>query len=144
MTKIATQVPQTLCRPVYVSDSVYEVWYSKPVSLGCIHYKGDYWYTSDGQRFVSSRDAMSYMLRTGKMELPVNLQSKAHAMPIPERPAPAPKQPTQRVQGRTLETSVANAPAPENQNHPKFQEFLDFQEFLARRKAQKLVDTSEH
>lgn len=63
MTKIANKPPETSSRPVYVTEDQYEIWYSKPVSLGLIDKRGDYWYTADGMRFASSRNAMAYLVK---------------------------------------------------------------------------------
>jgi hypothetical protein len=61
--KIANSVPKAVKRPVRVTDSEYDLYYSKPVNLGKIVKKGIYWYTEDGMRFVSSRDALEYRIR---------------------------------------------------------------------------------
>lgn len=71
--KVATNVPQAIQVPVYVTQTQYEIWYAKPLSLGKIDYRGNYWYTADGGRFASSRDAMRYLIRlyeaTGKVQV---------------------------------------------------------------------------
>lgn len=63
MTKIASSKPEAIRRPVYVDNNHYEIWYARPVSLGIIEKRGDYWYTPDGMRFIASRDAMAYLCR---------------------------------------------------------------------------------
>lgn len=61
--KVAQNKPAITKSVVYVTPDQYEVWYSKPMSLGTIDKRGGYWYTRDGMRFVSSRDAMEYLIR---------------------------------------------------------------------------------
>lgn len=60
---IAKKVPGVYKSPVYVSDTQYEIWYAKPKSLGFVDKIGSYWYTLDGMKFRSSRDAMEYLIR---------------------------------------------------------------------------------
>lgn len=147
MTKIATKKPEVQCRPVYISQDVYEVFYSQPKSLGKIRMKGGYWYTEKGERFVSSRDAMGYMLRMSHLSIPANLQTKALSKPVPPprppelKPIPPRVLPgiNSRKQPRPTNTLADSNQSGErvdyNQNHPMFQEFLEFQEYLARKKA---------
>lgn len=61
--KIADKIPRTVKRPVRIKEDEYHLYYSKPVNLGKIMKKGIYWYTEDGMRFVSSRDALEYRIR---------------------------------------------------------------------------------
>lgn len=155
MTKIATKKPEVQCRPVYLSQDVYEVWYAQPKSLGKITMRGGYWYTATGERFVSSRDAMGYMLRIAQLPIPANLQTKALSKPIPAPKPPEVKPVPPRVfpgvnsrklpRGNsisgprptgTLDTAINQPGGIEyNQNHPMFQEFLEFQEYVAKKRA---------
>lgn len=141
--KIARKVPQIVKSPVYVTDDCYELWYGRPVSLGRINKRGDYWYTVDGMRFMSSRDALEYLIRI--TEGTPRQGTAPMAAPLEIRPKPAaPKTPA-----RAVEKPVLGPPAPErprptaveyNQNHPLFQQFLEFMDFAARRKIRPTVD----
>lgn len=151
MTKIATNKPEVQCRPVYLNKDTFEVWYSEPKSLGKITNRGGYWYTADGHRFVSSRDAMGYMLRVGNMAIPINLQVKAKAMPVPVPPPPVKRvAPVSRDRGNSATIADLNNQLGTdslgnhgvNQNHPMFQQFLEFQDWVARRKAVSLSEKS--
>lgn len=61
--KVARKKPEVVKAPVYVTADKYEIWYGNPRSLGTIDNRGGYWYTADGMRFMSSRDAMEYLIR---------------------------------------------------------------------------------
>lgn len=180
MTKIATKKPDAQVRPVYVTDSEYEIWYSKPQSLGRIENRKGYWYTADGRRFASSRDAMGYLVHildiTGNT--PTAVFSRM-AIGTPERTdRQTDRQVTdrQRVIRETVipptsskpevakkDRAGANADSPvspptssttnrnsqstsnqsassssTNQNHPMFQQYLDFLDYQARRKSRSL------
>lgn len=85
---VSRKVPEIVKAPVYVSDTQYEIWYSKPVSLGKVDKIGSYWYTLDGMRFRSSRDAMEYLIRmheTGTELVPRTKEPKARLRKAPER-----------------------------------------------------------
>ncbi len=120
--KVAAKKPESFQTVVYVTKDQYEVWFSKPQSLGKINNRNGYWYTADGMRFVSSRDAMYYIVR--QTDPTVALPERTRG-PVKER-AQVPEGPSSRR---------VSVESPVNQNHPRFQDFLDFQEFMARRKA---------
>lgn len=65
--KIASKKPAVTKGCMYVTDKQYEVFYSVPKSLGLISKEGAYWYTTDGMRFASSRDAMEYLVRLERL-----------------------------------------------------------------------------
>jgi hypothetical protein len=113
--KVANKALEVSKRPVRITDDQYEIWYSKPISLGKIDKINGYWYTSDGMRFISSRDAMEYLIRVG--------QGTEH----PALPKPEPKVVVRKAATAKVEEVV-------NQNHPLFQKFLEFVEFSNRKR----------
>lgn len=60
---VAKKKPGLLKCPVRITHDSYELWYARPRSLGVINKRNGYWYTEDGMRFVSSRDALEYRIR---------------------------------------------------------------------------------
>jgi hypothetical protein len=62
MAKLALKVPAPIKTVVSVEKDVAEAWYSAPRNLGRLEYRGSYWFTQDGKRFVSSRDALEYLI----------------------------------------------------------------------------------
>lgn len=122
--KVARQTPKAIKSPVYVTEDQYEIWYCEPRSLGKIDKRGGYWYTRDGMRFVSSRDAMEYLIRMQphRSEVaPIRQEMVKSELPT-KKPLAAVKK-------------AATIPVTTNQNHPKFQEWLDFQNWQAQRRA---------
>lgn len=61
--KVSRKVPDVTKRCVATTREQYDCWYSKPTNLGAIKYKAGYWWTVDHMRFVSSRDALEYLIR---------------------------------------------------------------------------------
>lgn len=59
--KIAEKPPVERKSAVKITQTCYELFICPPVSLGTINKKGDYWYTADGMRFISNRDAIEYL-----------------------------------------------------------------------------------
>lgn len=59
---IAKRVPESVGVPVWSGENEVEIYYSRPVNLGKVNRVGSYWYTVDGRRFTSSRDAMAYLV----------------------------------------------------------------------------------
>lgn len=137
--KIASFAPEAIKRPVYVTNDIYEIWYSKPVSLGKIHNVKGYWYTADNMRFVSSRDAMEYLIRMSEARSPQEkaaVYQQAAAIPQKAGPShPATSVTTTRKPTKPTTNHVNQGGSNVNQNHPKFQEWLDFQAWSAQRKA---------
>lgn len=84
--KIARKIPGVTKVPMYVTETQYEIYYARPESLGKIDYVGSYWYTADGMRFASSRNAMEYLIRmyeaTGKV-----MPERTEPLPVPARKA---------------------------------------------------------
>lgn len=75
--KVANIAPQAIKSPVRVTKTEYALWHAKPVMLGHIKRVGNYWYTEDGMRFVSSRNALEYLAKIREMiELETGLQKK--------------------------------------------------------------------
>lgn len=126
--KVSNQAPTVTKRPVQLTSDIYEIWYSKPQSLGKIHNVKGYWFCADGMRFVSSRDAMEYLIRMLEASGPVEKVRIQETVQKKET-SPAPMLPKLIRKGAT---------APTNQNHPKFQEFLEFQRWQAQNKAKVL------
>lgn len=63
MTKLAAKVPAPVKTVVSTEKHVADVWYAKPRNLGRIVFRNHAWFTTDGMRFASSRDAMEYLIR---------------------------------------------------------------------------------
>ena len=81
--KIARKVPVAQKCPVRINDTKYALYSLKPVLLGEIVREGNYWYTADGMRFVSSRNALDYLQRIRDMveqELALELKYKEKVM----------------------------------------------------------------
>lgn len=72
--KIAQKKPAVVKSVVRGVDGSYEAWYSKPISLGPVFNRGGYWYTQDGMRFVSNRDALEYLIRRYDAAAPVSTE----------------------------------------------------------------------
>lgn len=64
---ISRKAPELVQAPVRVSRDRVEIWYSKPKSLGYVDKIGSYWYTVDGGKFRSSREAMRYLVKLEDM-----------------------------------------------------------------------------
>lgn len=103
--------PKPVKSTVFVTNTKYEVWYAKPVSLGYVTYANWKWHSPDGTTFLSSRDAMRYMInlydnqnpnaapvkphqqqpdspgRTGKTRPPIPLDSKRRSPVANDRKA---------------------------------------------------------
>ncbi len=184
MTKIASKVPEAQARPVYVDSTTYEIWYSKPTSLGKIHNRNGYWYTEDNHRFASSRDAMRYLVYilelTGTQPATVlgrvaadraeRMESRrigraigeSHGIrKIEEQEIPTSKpgvtatytttvrgkhvgparEKAQRAGATNSNTDATDTEI--NQNHPMFQQFLDFLDYQARRKIPRVDSPSK-
>ncbi len=143
--KVANKRPATIESPVRVTENKYEMWYGRPVFLGLIEKKGQNWYTEDGMRFVSSRDALRYLSgryetgsltplkpspARGKMKKQEMVQIKTQKL----EQLPSDRQ--RKLDNKRNTTAMQVKVEPYNQNHPRFQEFLEFQKFLASRKQQ--------
>lgn len=68
---VTKKVPAPFKCPVEIAKDKYEMWYSKPVNLGTIENRGGIWYTEDGMKFVSSRDALEYLSTLHDLDLSV-------------------------------------------------------------------------
>lgn len=82
---VARKVPGVAKVPVYVNDHEYEIWISRPVSLGTIRKIGYFWYSVDGEKFRSGRLAMAYVIRSheeGKELVPREI----HPITRPKKP----------------------------------------------------------
>lgn len=129
--KIASKQPQAIKSNVYVTNEIYEAWYAAPKSLGKIHKRGDYWYTEDGHRHASSRDALNYLISHTTVEVATNVPKGGK---IPEAKP--------QRQAATADRGVKDN-TPINQQHPMFQEFLAFLDFKARSKYRDLDKASQ-
>lgn len=152
--KVATQAPAVTKRPVYVTSEIYEIWYAKPMSLGKIHNVKGYWYTSDQMRFISSRDAMEYLIRMAEASSPIEraaiqqVQKPASEKPSAVAPVGRHLGPTHPATTTTTSKPSIRKPTlpgpprtePINQNHPAFQEFLEFRNWQAKQKASKVLE----
>lgn len=117
--KVAESRPQVVKSVVRVTDEKYELYYANPKCLGTINKKGGYWYTADGMRFVSSRDALEYFIRLGEVATTQKLpESKPEVTTILR------KQVAQKVVEKAREEKRSRTLATE------------FAEFLAWKKAQ--------
>ena len=75
--KVANKAPQAMKSPVRVTDSKYQLWYARPVNLGEINRIGNYWYTNDGMRFMSGRNALDYLAKIRELvEMEMGVDSK--------------------------------------------------------------------
>ncbi len=124
--KVANNKPQVSKSRTYVTQDCYEVWYSRPVSLGRIDRRNGYWYSADGHRFLSSKDATEYLVKLRDMQFPIRdevLVRSTVAEPKPVAPtrkaATAAPAPTRKI------VNAAGV-----QTHPKFQEYLRFLDFV--------------
>lgn len=115
---VSRKKPTEVKKPVYINDNCYELYYSKPVNLGRITKQGKYWYTEDGLRFISSRDALNYL---------VNLSRAANPKEVEEMR----KQAITKAEKKVV-TPVKEKHPPHNQNHPQFQKWLEFMEWSKR------------
>lgn len=104
--KIAKQAPAVQKVPVYITSDKYALYYSKPILLGNVDKRGNYWYTPDGMRFVSSRNALEYLIRIRELvesEIGIestyrerthrlsNLGTESNQIPkLPDSPRPSP------------------------------------------------------
>lgn len=68
---IALKKPNAIKTVVSTGKHTAEIVYAKPVTLGTIVYENKYWYTQDRVRFVSSRDAMEYLIKMHEAGTPV-------------------------------------------------------------------------
>lgn len=89
MAKLAQKKPEAIKTVVSIAQNHAEVWYARPLALGRIDYQNGYWYTLDKMRFVSSRDAMEYLIRMHDLkergETPAPVRAAATAVNI-EKP----------------------------------------------------------
>lgn len=75
--KVATTAPVPVKSPVRITDEKYAMWYARPVNLGEITKQGNYWYTSDGMRFMSSRNALDYLIKIRELvEAEIGIDTK--------------------------------------------------------------------
>lgn len=123
--KIASKKPNTIQQVVYVTNEIYEIWYAKPASLGKIHKRGGYWYTTDGHRHVSSRDAMHYLISHTTTEVVTDIVEGKIPDVIPPK-------------NRDVGKSEKGMQIQINQNHPQFQQFLDFIDYQNRTRIRQL------
>lgn len=87
--KIANQKPVAMKRPVYVTDDKYALYYARPVMLGEITKgKSGYWFTADGLRFASSRDALEHLIVKFELEHPLPEQYRVQQDAPAVAPAP--------------------------------------------------------
>lgn len=137
--KVAQKKPIEIKSAVYVSATKYELWHSKPVKLGEINRDGNWWYTEDGMRFASNRDALEYCVRVSELirkgDVPIErMVSEAMSQTRVARKKRIEKRrqiATQRTrQGATLDREELQGVV--MQNHPRFQEFLEFLEYRDR------------
>lgn len=112
-------------RCVYINDTTYETWYAKPVSLGLITNRSGYWYTADQMRFVSSRDALEYLIRiyehaNGKLieSLP-EAEKRAIKIEIEKAKEEQKKATVSILRGKT-------SPSKPTEDEKLFKEFLEF------------------
>lgn len=61
--KLADKKPEAIKSVVRLSANQCALFYAKPVCMGVIRRVGAYWYSSDGTRFVSTRDALKYHIK---------------------------------------------------------------------------------
>lgn len=128
--KVATKKPAITQVPVYVTDEKYEIWISQPVSLGTIDKVRGYWYTIDGMRFVSSRDAMRYLVAQHAAGNKLVPAPKKEIVPQKAERSPRGNHLSAVRQGASAGSQLPTTDdAMVNQNHPMFQEFLDFLEY---------------
>lgn len=118
--KVANKKPKEVKSPVRITDDKYELWYSRPVCLGAIEKRNGYWYTADGMRFVSSRDALEYAIRL--TEAGGTLAARALAVPEQRPPVVKKGAPVAAVTKKKKQVTK-KTPAGD---HPLFQKFLDF------------------
>jgi hypothetical protein len=91
MGKFAKKAPSTVKSVVEVKGEKDHAmaWYSKPLCLGRIDLRNGHWYTQDGKRFISSRDAMDYLITIHEMVGPGKVvPPDARAIQIPQLEAP--------------------------------------------------------
>lgn len=137
--KVANKRPLEQKSPVRITSTKYELWYSKPRLLGVIEKKGKSWYTADGMRFISSRDALEYLIRisdTPMTVLPGTLPKVISPEKIMQQiAAEKDKRATLRRTrvGPTKEQIAQAVTTTSSKDHPLFQKFLEFVEFTNRR-----------
>lgn len=68
MAKLSQKAPDTFKTVVKLDSTTAEVWFCPPISLGIIQYKDNCWFTKDDMRFMSSRDAMEYLIKIHTMD----------------------------------------------------------------------------
>lgn len=124
MAIVAQKKPEAIKRPVQITETKYEMWYAKPVCLGEINKIGKYWYTADHMRFVSSRDALEYLIR-------VSESATSGELPKPV-PAPKPVVLKKKEAIRSPEVQV-------NQTHPLFSQFIEWVDTMGKEKALRLA-----
>lgn len=141
VTKIANKKPAELRRPVRINKMKYELWYCKPEMLGEINRRGPYWYTEDGMRFLSSRDALSYLIKlvavAGVDRTPEKLEAvRKQVEATRSRIVKKTRTHSAKKLDSRNEKSTQDPEISYNQNHPMFQKFLDFVEFQNRKKSE--------
>lgn len=81
---IAKRVPESVGVPVWSGENEVEIYYSRPVNLGKVNRVGSHWYTVDGRRFTSSRDAMAYLVALYEAGVEPTPQEVATPEPVSE------------------------------------------------------------
>lgn len=119
MAKLAKKVPLAIKTVVSIAKDQAEVWYAAPSCLGTIDYQNGYWYTKDGMRFVSGRDAMEYLIKLVEVSRPHYLPTKALPVPTIKPEAPAPAKPVP-----TVKDSFVNEILVYLSNHPEVKQLL--------------------
>lgn len=102
--KVASTQPKVVKSPVRITDTKYSMWYAKPINLGEIEKRGDYWYTADNHRFMSSRDALDYLIA-------IHEAKQGNAVP-PARHTPSEKIAEKRTQRKQVVAEITVAPTP--------------------------------
>lgn len=104
MTKHATKVPKETKSILTLSDSHAEVWYAKPIPLGKIDFRNGSWYTRDGMRFGSARDAMNYLIKLSEVGKTVTDPTPVATKVETESEAP-------KVKAKTIRAAPSKAPS---------------------------------
>lgn len=122
--KVTTAKPAEIKTPVKLTETRYELYFSRPIMIGVINRVGGLWETADGSRFISSRAALDYLVKLADAKggiLPSPIPEKKIQKPISTVAIPT----TPTI---ILKKKVIASPQKEayNQNHPEFQKFLEF------------------
>jgi hypothetical protein len=129
--KVANKKPEISKSRTYVTQDCYEVWYSKPVSLGQINKRNGYWYSADGHRFLSSRDATDYLVKLRDMQFPIRDEVLVVTQLKPSLVVP-PRNPMRKTLGNIPKkhTEMPKEIPLEATRHPLFQDYLKFLDYL--------------